>query len=119
MTEEIELFEPASKPALVELVDTPELIEVGRPFAVEFFDVVGAVSAPVGATVFIQGETPTGLVNGVNTNFTTTNDFSTIRVFLNGLGLIVNLDYIITGINTFHMQQPPVTGDILTVDYTI
>jgi hypothetical protein len=114
--ETIEIVEILSPPEpVIEIVDTGI-----SPF-VEFIEGagLGGGSAGGGTTIFKQSETPIGLVNGVNAIFTTINSFSTIRVFLNGLGLKVNLDYAVSGLNTFTMQQPPVTGDILTVDYTI
>ena len=75
------------------------------------------IPGPPGQGFIVQGETPVGAVNGINTLYTTQNHFSTIRPFLNGLGLKVGLDFLVSGVNTFTMIMAPLTGDTVTVDY--
>ncbi len=67
----------------------------------------------------VTGETPTGLINGINTSYTLANVPSMFtHVFLNGLlqDLGGGNDYTITG-NTITMVVPPPTGSKLRVSY--
>lgn len=68
---------------------------------------------------FIDSETPTGTVNGVNTDFTTTNipsPTSSLKVFVNGQRMKLTEDYTFSG-NTISFLTAPPTGSILTCDY--
>lgn len=65
----------------------------------------------------VTDEEPGGVVNGTNSDFTTTYGFSTLWVFLNGLKLIRDTDYTITSTTGFTITSAPTGGDTLTVDY--
>jgi hypothetical protein len=67
---------------------------------------------------FVEAETPTGAVNGTNTVFTTANNFiaGSIHFYLNGIRLNPT-EYSQTGINQITLTSPPITGDILLIDY--
>lgn len=68
---------------------------------------------------FIDGEVPSGTINGINGIFTTAYlpIINSLRLFLNGQRLKKGQDYTIsTSIIT--MTTIPFTGDTLTVDYT-
>jgi hypothetical protein len=69
----------------------------------------------------IVGETPGGLLNGVNTGFTLSDNTavsSTIVLFDNGMRLTPNLDYTVNQtLITFLSASIPQSGDILSVDY--
>lgn len=58
--------------------------------------------------------TVTGAVDGVNTSYTTTAQFSagTLRVFYNGQRLHLTDDYTVTGVNSFEMEWAPEEGKI-------
>lgn len=74
----------------------------------------GAVSAQ------IFGETPTGLIDGVNKTFTASNSYvaNTLAVYLNGLRQRRAGDYNETGATTFGFLNAPLPGDSLSIDYT-
>lgn len=71
---------------------------------------------------FVNGETPTGTVDGSNANFTLANTptAGTVRVFVNGVRMNVggSNDYTISGTTiTFLTGAIPVSGDVILVDY--
>lgn len=68
----------------------------------------------------VSNAVPTGLVNGVNTSYTTPNVYSpnSLRVFLNGQRLKPGEDYYETS-GGFVMYSAPLTGDLLLVDYVV
>lgn len=66
----------------------------------------------------IIGEVPTGLVNGVNVDFTLANEpiASTVRVYLNGIRQIETTNYsLVDAVITFVVA--PFTDDVIMVDY--
>lgn len=68
---------------------------------------------------FIDDETPSGLVNNVNTIFTLAhhpNPESSLKVFVNGQRMRITEDYTLSG-NTVTFLTAPPTGSILLVDY--
>lgn len=66
-------------------------------------------------------ETPSGIINGINTVFITAANFTAgkIRVYLNGLKQRAGIgnDYTETGANQITFTNAPITGDTITVDY--
>jgi hypothetical protein len=68
---------------------------------------------------FVNEETPTGAINGVNVNYTTAYNFTTnsLSVTLRGQKLYRDIDYTITSVNSFQMFQALQFGDTLKVDY--
>jgi seryl-tRNA synthetase len=67
----------------------------------------------------IDDETPTGDVDGVNTEFTLANTPSpatSLKVYLNGQRMRVTEDYTLSG-KTLTFLSAPLTGSILLVDY--
>lgn len=60
-----------------------------------------------------------GAIDGVNTSFTTSAQFvpSSFRLEYNGQGLYLSDDYLITGVNSFEMQWPPIAPGKLAADY--
>lgn len=73
----------------------------------------------ISANVLVE-ESPSGVIDGVNTTFTLTStpDSGTLFVYLNGLKLISGVDFSLTG-NTLELGAPPQSGDILTSVYNI
>lgn len=70
---------------------------------------------------FIDDETPTGLVNGVNTDFVighTPNPVDSLKVFVNGQRLRLTEDYTFSGLTITFLTAPP-TGSIILCDYRI
>ena len=71
--------------------------------------------------LFIDGETPSGLVNGANTAFTLANapsPVTSLEIFRNGLVQTIGVDYTISGSTiTFVSLSTPQTGDTLQAFY--
>jgi hypothetical protein len=66
----------------------------------------------------VRGEVPSGAVNGSNAVYTTAAAYgTTLAVYLNGIRQKLTTDYTETTSTTFTMVTPPVTGDLLLVDY--
>jgi hypothetical protein len=67
----------------------------------------------------INGEIPSGSLNGTNVLFTTTYPFkaSTLSVFLNGVKLMRNVDYTLNIPQQFTLVSAPLSTDYLRVDY--
>ena len=77
---------------------------------------------PAGGTGGIQmiwGETPTGVIDGANTVYTSANAYAanSLAVFLNGLRQRRAGDYSETGIQSFTFLNAPLPGDSLSIDY--
>lgn len=72
-------------------------------------------------SLYIFDELPVGDIDGVNTDFITQYDSvdGSLEVFLNGIKLRVGLtnDFIIIDENEFRMNYPPLSGDLITVNY--
>jgi len=69
----------------------------------------------------VDNDIPVGDIDGVNTTFSTTFDYTSgsLKVYLNGLRQKSGLgnDYIESGSNGLVMNVPPEIGDVLIVDY--
>lgn len=67
----------------------------------------------------VNGETPSGQINGINTLFTTSYPFrsNTLSVFLNGAKLILGVDYTLNIPQQFTLVTAPISGDLLRCDY--
>jgi|SRR6185437_3633923 len=67
----------------------------------------------------VNGEIPSGVIDGTNTVFITANPFktSTLAIFLNGVKLMNNVDYTLNIPQQFTLNSPPVVGDSLRIDY--
>jgi len=81
-------------------------------------------TAPIGAQFVIDYDyNIVGLKNGVNVLFTTSATFivTTTRVFLNGQRLTrgAGYDYIETGTNQITFTNPPVSTDLIIIEYQI
>jgi len=85
------------------------------------------VSYRTGGTVpgvgFVDGQTPAGAADGVNTVFTlpqTPNPMSSLAIYRNGIRMKLNLDYTVAGSTiTFGPAYAPQSGDILQCSYRI
>jgi len=78
----------------------------------------GPTGAPgTGAAIF--NETPTGTINGVNTNFLAANNFrsETLAVYLNGIRQRPTDDFIVVGTNGFQTTVAPLPNDKFSIDY--
>jgi hypothetical protein len=82
-----------------------------------------AANPALATTNFVNGEVPTGTINGSNTTFTLANTPSvaaSVHVFVNGLRQLLGTgnDYTFSSTTiTFLTGSIPQTGDILFVDY--
>lgn len=76
------------------------------------------IQGPPGEGAPILGETPTGMINGVNMVFGTAQAFqpNTTGLYLNGLR---EFDYTETGSQSIMLADPPLSGDSLRIDYII
>ena len=71
------------------------------------------------SATFVDGETPSGSVNGSNAVFTLANAPSpatSLRVYQNGTVRTLTGDYTLSG-STLTFVTAPETGDIIRVDY--
>ncbi len=71
------------------------------------------------ASSFVSNQVPAGLVNGINTVFTTTDDFVTgsTHFYLNGLRQLLGTDYLESGSNQITLAVAPLMGFVLVIDY--
>ncbi len=68
-------------------------------------------------STFVLAEVPGGAVDGVNTAYTTLVNYNKLWVYKNGVRMKPGEDYAEDGGNDFHYLSPPLTGDLLIVDY--
>lgn len=70
------------------------------------------------AYYFINNETPTGDINGVNTDFVLANEVESgsERIFVNGMRMQLTGDYTISSQTITFLTAPP-TGSVILVDY--
>jgi len=68
----------------------------------------------------VWGETPSGVIDGVNRDYTSANAFiiHLLAVYLNGLRQKYPDDYSETGSQSFRFNSAPLPGDSLSIDYT-
>jgi len=68
--------------------------------------------------VIVIGESPDGVIDGINKTFTTQTSFmaGSTKVYFNGQRLKASNDYI-EGAGTITLEVAPVTGDIIILDY--
>jgi hypothetical protein len=72
--------------------------------------------------IIVDGETPSGVIDGVNVNFTTAHQYkpTTTHLYLNGIRLKegVGFDYVEQADHqTLTLSSAPQPGDVLLVDY--
>lgn len=67
--------------------------------------------------VWVIGEIPVGVIDGVNTVFFSANDFTKIAVRHNGLRQQEGADYVVTSAASIRFTHPPHTGDSVLFDY--
>lgn len=69
--------------------------------------------------LFVYGETPAGVLNGVNATFTSAYEFvpESVEVFLNGLKLKVVEEYNTTGNNTITLSISPGASERILINY--
>jgi hypothetical protein len=67
----------------------------------------------------ITGETPTGLINGINATFTSLLSFQpdSLMVYINGIRQKLAEDYVSTGTNTIILSVSPGIKDRILIDY--
>jgi len=67
----------------------------------------------------VNGEIPSGAVDGVNTVYATVNPFkaSTLSIYLNGVKLILAIDFTLNIPQQFTLVSAPSSGSLLRVDY--
>lgn len=87
------------------------------PHAVILVPVPGGQGPPGDGTA-VLGETLTGAIDGVNTVYTTTGAYRTgsTAVYLNGLR---EYHYAESGASEVTLEDPPIAGDSVRIDYVI
>jgi len=67
----------------------------------------------------VNGEIPSGAVDGVNTTYVTANPFktNTLSVYLNGAKLMAGLDFTVLMPQQFTLVSAPLSTDYIRVDY--
>lgn len=80
----------------------------------------GSKGDPGGGT-FLVGETPSGVLDGSNTHFTTGFDYQggTVALYLNGLRETTGVGFTEVIPNTIVFSEPPLPGDDIAVDYLV
>ena len=79
----------------------------------------GVTISSTATTDFVDDETPTGLVNGVNTDFELANTpipTTSLKVYVNGSRMRITEDYTLSGTTITFITAPP-TGSIILTDY--
>lgn len=73
----------------------------------------------VNTSNIVNGEVPSGDINGINPLFTTTFPYrnGTLSIFLNGAKLTQYVDFTLSIPQQFVLNTAPVSGDFLRVDY--
>jgi hypothetical protein len=68
---------------------------------------------------FVKGESPSGVLNGINATFNSALDFlpESLEVFLNGMKLKLIDDYNTSGNNTIQLSISPTTGETISINY--
>ncbi len=84
---------------------------------------VNGTSTPCGAGSFVDGETPSGTIDGSNSSFTlsgTPTPSASLLLYRNGLLQKQSLDYTLSGGTvSFTASAVPQTGDVLTAFYRV
>lgn len=84
------------------------------------FQIVGGGGGGGGDTSYVQNETPSGLVDSNNDEFTLSSSpmADSLQLYLNGVRQKITDDYTISG-TTITFVTPPTTGDKITADYLV
>lgn len=96
--------------------------EEGIALAIGNSSMIAALIAAIGIDLskFIENETPTGVVDGINPIFTSLNPFvpGTVNVFLNGLKQDLGIDYSTSGSTTIRfIVTAPLVTEKVSIDY--
>lgn len=81
--------------------------------------VQSAIDGAISAIMPVMDETPAGVIDGINLDFTTAQAFSKLFVYYNGQRLCNTDDFTVTGANSFTLLSPPHPEDKLRVDYVL
>ena len=69
----------------------------------------------------VKGEIPTGLIDGINTIYTTVHNFNTssLEIYVNGIRMCpgVGNDFEITGLNEITFTEPLKVNSRILIDY--
>lgn len=117
----LELIQEESEKLKIEAIGylRKELDELKRLIGTRNFGGGGGFSVGALNLHLIDDETPTGTVNGSNTDFTLANipsPTSSLKVFVNGQRMRITEDYTFSGTTITFLIAPP-TGSIILVDY--
>lgn len=114
----LELLPKGEKLSIQAIEDLAEIIEELRKWRKSIVSPGAGVNVGALSLHFIDDETPSGTIDGVNTVFTTnlTPSTGTLKVYVNGQRMRVVEDYTLSGQTiTFLIASP--TGSIILCDY--
>lgn len=79
------------------------------------------INRPIGAGARIVNEIPTGVINGSNPVFTTSQPFvpESLDITINGLSQKIIIHYQTSGNNTITFIDSPEVGDVILIDYEV
>lgn len=100
-------FNQGLRPAVAMSLAQRQPASIGLAFSIGIADV----------NSFVLAEVPGGAVDGINTAYTTLANYNKLWVYKNGVRMKPGEDYEEDGGNDFHYLSPPLTGDLLIVDY--
>jgi hypothetical protein len=114
----------AETPGVDVEVASPPTVDVStltQPFTVITVEGPPGQTGPPGDGTQIVGETPAGVINGANTIFTTAHPYQTGTTVLyrNGLRQILGLHYTESATSTITVDDPPLIGDQIILDYLL
>lgn len=115
-----------TQPVVIELEVINDRVEIENPPSITATEFVAIPvpgkpgdPGPPGEGTGVYGEIPNGTINGTNTTFTTEFEFraGTLCYYLNGIRELKTFGYTETDSQTFEIVDPPIPGDVITVDY--
>lgn len=93
------------------------LVDVTTGGITSLVEINNGIPIPTGVVNdLVLGEIPAGDIDGVNNEFETAFDFSSVSLYINGLKQL-SAHYSTSGNNVIIIDDPPRTGDEVTVDY--
>ena len=121
-TTSITVVPPPEEPPLVINATTSPIEFSTTPTGPTILDILVGGNFGTQTLSLVDNETPVGLINGANAFFESEFPYfpESLKVYVNGIRISegVTEDYIITGNTTFTLNESPVIGDIILIDYS-
>lgn len=112
------MFDVIDEGMTVDVIVENPVIDVGVDEQIVSVVTVEGPPGPPGSGVAVLSENPTGAIDGTNTVYTTAGAYRTgsTAVYLNGLR---EFHYAETGASEVTLEDPPIAGDSVRIDYVI